>query len=62
LFFYTLYSIDYSISIEEAGSLKKCTEAFLRNVKKFVEEDEYDLAIFNLEQYCQLMLKYIILI
>nr|BAJ46882.1 HEPN domain-containing protein [Candidatus Caldarchaeum subterraneum] len=36
--------------------------AFLRNADRLMEEHEWDLAMFNLEQYCQLMLKYKLLV
>ncbi len=50
------------MSFEEAEIVKKRAEAFLRNAKRLIEEGEYDLAVFNLEQYCQLMLKYKLLL
>ncbi len=50
------------MSFEEAEIVKKRAEAFLRNAKRLIEEGEYDLAVFNLEQYCQLILKYKLLL
>ncbi|MGY0287314.1 MAG: HEPN domain-containing protein [Candidatus Methanodesulfokora washburnensis] len=32
--------------------------SFLRNAKALFNEGEYDLAAFNVEQFCQLLLKY----
>jgi HEPN domain-containing protein len=50
------------LSFEEAERLRKRAEGFLRNAMRLIDEGEADLAIFNLEQYCQLMLKYRLLI
>ncbi len=50
------------MSFEEAEILKKRAEAFLRNAGKLIEDNEWDIAIFNLEQFCQLTLKYKLLI
>lgn len=50
------------LSFEEAEKLRKRAEGFLRNAMRLIDEGEADLAIFNLEQYCQLMLKYKLLI
>jgi len=50
------------MSFEEVEFLKRRAEAFLRNAKRLIEEGEWDLAIFSLEQYCQLMLKYKLLV
>jgi len=36
--------------------------AFLRNAKRLLDEGEYDLAAFNIEQFCQLILKYKLLV
>ena len=49
-------------SIEEAEILRERAYAFLRNAKRLFEEGEYDLAAFNVEQFCQLILKYKLLI
>jgi HEPN domain-containing protein len=50
------------LSFEEAEIIRRRAQAFLRNAEKLVEEGEYDLAVFNLEQYCQLILKYRLLV
>jgi len=50
------------MSFEEAEILKERAQAFLRNAKRLFEEGEYDLSIFCLEQYCQLILKYKLLV
>ncbi|WP_291764631.1 HEPN domain-containing protein [Caldivirga sp. UBA161] len=50
------------MSLEEAEVLRERAEAFLRNAKNLMREGEYDLAAFNMEQYCQLILKYKLLI
>jgi HEPN domain-containing protein len=50
------------LSFEEAEVLKKRAEAFLRNAERLIKDKEWDLAIFNLEQFCQLILKYKFLI
>ncbi len=50
------------MSFEEAELLKRRAYAFLRNASRLIEGKEYDLAAFNLEQYCQLMLKYRLLV
>ena len=49
-------------SIEEAEVLKIRAYAFLRNAKRLFDEGEYDLAAFSVEQFCQLILKYKLLI
>lgn len=50
------------VSFEEAEILKKRAEAFLHNAGKLIKDKEWDLAIFNLEQFCQLILKYKLLV
>ena len=50
------------MSFEEAELLRLRAEAFLRNAERLYAEGEYDLAAFNVEQYCQLMLKYKLLL
>ena len=50
------------MSFEEADVIRKRAEAFLRNAVRLIEEGEYDLSVFNLEQYCQLILKYKLLV
>ena len=49
-------------SIKEAEILRERAYAFLRNAKRLFEEGEYDLVAFNVEQFCQLILKYKLLI
>ena len=49
-------------AIEEAEILRERAYAFLRNARRLFEEGEYDLAAFNVEQFCQLILKYKLLI
>ncbi|MCX8169831.1 MAG: HEPN domain-containing protein [Candidatus Methanomethyliaceae archaeon] len=50
------------MSFEEVEVIKRRAEAFLKNAKYLLEIGEWDLSIFNLEQYCQLILKYKLLI
>jgi HEPN domain-containing protein len=50
------------VSFEEAEILRLRAEAFLRNAERLYAEGEYDLAAFNIEQYCQLVLKYKLLV
>ena len=50
------------MSFEEAEILRRRAEAFLRNAERLIKEEEWDLAIFNLEQYCQLIIKYKLLV
>ncbi|MCX8188634.1 MAG: HEPN domain-containing protein [Nitrososphaeria archaeon] len=50
------------MSFEEAEVIKHRAEAFLANAQHLLESKEWDLAVFNLEQYCQLILKYKLLI
>ena len=50
------------MSFEEAEILRKRAEDFLRNAERLVEEQVWDLAAFNIEQYCQLLLKYKLLV
>jgi len=42
--------------------LRKRAEAFLRNAEYLLSVGGCDLAMFNLEQYCQLILKYELLV
>ena len=51
-----------ALSIEEAEILKERAYASLRNAKRLFEEEEYDLSAFNLVQFCQLLLKYKLLV
>jgi HEPN domain-containing protein len=46
------------MSYEEAEILRSRAYSFLRNAKALFNEGEYDLAAFNVEQFCQLLLKY----
>jgi HEPN domain-containing protein len=50
------------VSFEEAEILRLRAEAFLRNAERLYAEGEYDLAAFNIEQYCRLVLKYKLLV
>jgi len=50
------------LSFEEAEILRRHAEAFLRNAERLIKEKEWDLAIFNLERYCQLIIKYKLLV
>jgi len=50
------------VSFEEAEILKDRADAFLKNAERLVEDDVLDLAAFNIEQYCQLILKYKLLV
>jgi HEPN domain-containing protein len=46
------------LSIERAEVLRRRARAFLRGAVMLIEVQEWDLAVFDLEQYCQLILKY----
>jgi len=50
------------LSYEEVELIRRRAEAFLRNAGGLINEGEWDLAVFNLEQYCQLILKYKLLV
>jgi len=50
------------LSFEETEILRKRAHSFLRNAERLLEEGEYDLAVFSLEQYCQLLLRYKLLV
>ncbi len=50
------------LSFEAAEILKRRAESFLKNAERLIEEKEWDLAMFSLEQYCQLIIKYKLLI
>ena len=50
------------MSYEEVELIRRRAEAFLRNAGRLINEGEWDLAVFNLEQYCQLILKYKLLV
>ncbi|MEM2002544.1 MAG: HEPN domain-containing protein [Candidatus Methanomethylicaceae archaeon] len=49
------------MSYELTEILKNRAESFLKNSERLINEGEWDLAVFNLEQYCQLILKYSLL-
>lgn len=44
----------------DAEYLRERAEKFLKNGEELLEKGEYDLSAFNLEQACQLILKYYI--
>jgi len=46
----------------EAEIIKRGAEAFLRNAHRLLDEGEWDLVVFNIEQYMSLILKYKLLI
>lgn len=50
------------MSYEEAKILRERALAFLKNSEELYAKGEYDLAAFNIEQYCQLLLEYKLLI
>ena len=50
------------MSFEEVELLRSRAESFLRNALRLIEEGEADIAVFSLEQYCQLILKYKLLV
>ena len=50
------------MSFEEAEVLRERAESFLANAERLFEEGVYDLAAFSIEQYCQLILKYKLLL
>ena len=50
------------MSFEEAEVIRRRAEAFLKNAEYLIKIGEWDIAVFNLEQYCQLILKYKLLI
>lgn len=50
------------MSFEEAELLRERAENFLANAEELAAKGNYDLAAFNLEQYCQLILKYHLLV
>jgi len=50
------------LSFEEAEILKERAESFLRTAEYLISVKEWDLAIFCIEQYCRLILKYKLLI
>ena len=50
------------MSFEEAEVLRERARAFLTNAARLVEEGVFDLAAFCLEQSCQLLAKYKLLV
>jgi HEPN domain-containing protein len=50
------------MSFDEAKLFKERAEAFLNNAERLIGECVYDLAAFDIEQYCKLMLEYKLLI
>lgn len=50
------------MSYEEAELLRERANAFLKNAEDLLSKGVYDLAAFNIEQYCQLILKYKLLV
>jgi HEPN domain-containing protein len=50
------------MSFKEAEILNERAKAFLENAERLIKEGKFDLAAFNIEQYCQLTLKYKLLI
>ncbi len=50
------------MSFEEAETIRERAEDFLRNARDLFDKGVYDLAAFNIEQYCQLILKYKLLV
>jgi HEPN domain-containing protein len=50
------------LSFEEAEVLAERARAFLRNAEDLFNQKQYDISAFSLEQYCQLMVKYKLLL
>ncbi|MEM3180732.1 MAG: HEPN domain-containing protein [Candidatus Bathyarchaeia archaeon] len=50
------------LSFEEVEIIRRRAEGFLRNAEYLISVGEWDLAVFSLEQYCQLILKYKLLL
>jgi len=48
--------------MEEVEVLRERAYSFLRNARRLYEEGEYDIAAFCIEQFCQLFLKYKLLV
>ncbi|MCS7137213.1 MAG: HEPN domain-containing protein [Candidatus Caldarchaeum sp.] len=46
------------MSFAEAEIIRRRAEAFLNNAEQLLKQSEWDLAVFSLEQYCQLIMKY----
>ena len=50
------------LSLEEAEILKERALIFLKNAEYLIEQGYNDIGAFNMEQYCQLMAKYKLLL
>ncbi|MCX8202151.1 MAG: HEPN domain-containing protein, partial [Candidatus Caldarchaeum sp.] len=50
------------MSFAEAEIIRRRAEAFLNNAEQLLKQSEWDLAVFSLEQYCQLIMKYKLLV
>ncbi|PSN98355.1 hypothetical protein B9Q11_02365 [Candidatus Marsarchaeota G2 archaeon ECH_B_SAG-F08] len=48
------------MSSKEAELIKRRAIAFLKNAQQLYTQEVYDLAAFNLEQHCGLLLKYLL--
>ncbi|MDP8023908.1 MAG: HEPN domain-containing protein [Nitrososphaeria archaeon] len=46
------------MSFEAAELLRKRAHEFLEEAERLLENGKFDLCVFNLEQYCQLITKY----
>jgi len=46
------------LSFDEAEVLAERARAFLRNAENLFDQGQYDISAFSLEQYCQLIVKY----
>ena len=50
------------MSYDEAQVLQRRAESFFRNADYLMSIEDWDLGVFNLEQYCQLALKHKLLL
>jgi len=50
------------LSSEEAEIIRERAYSFLRNARRLFEEGDYDIAAFCIEQFCQLFVKYKLLV
>jgi HEPN domain-containing protein len=50
------------VSSKDLEIIRRRAESFLKNAAYLINEGEWDLVIFNLEQYIQLILKYKLLL
>ncbi len=50
------------MSFHEAEIFRERAEGFLANAEELFSKGNYDLAAFNIEQYCQLIIKYYLLV